>query len=268
MSKAEVQRIYQTSETQQSRPRDYIYDGTYTVSSVKDHVNLVNKAVAQPPKSYPIYENMFSSLHQYPSHVNAIHQSKVNYNLGLPRNTRETRVDVGGKDRYLYFKRALVPYHPTVVSQLIYGRRPQTKGKDQKLEKEPPTKTISIQTVFRESYAQTDPFSPDFVLAKDIDPEKQMPELLSLASLTFQNGLPVSIAELDMIERARAKREWEKTLPEVVDDESFERRLKMMEEMEIIEWQEREREIERLQKIRLDILQKVIEEREAEGEQE
>ena len=58
-------------------------------------------------------------------------------------------------------------------------------------------------------------------------------------------GLPAGVVELDMIERARAKREWELTLPVVTDRASFEKRLKMMEEMEMREWQDRETEIKR-----------------------
>lgn len=49
-----------------------------------------------------------------------------------------------------------------------------------------------------------------------------------------------------MIERARLKREWEKSLPKVTDDASFKRRLEMMEEMEMLEWKEREDEIKKL----------------------
>jgi hypothetical protein len=71
------------------------------------------------------------------------------------------------------------------------------------------------------------------------------PELLALATLTYSKGLPAGLAEVEMIERARIKRAWEATLPEVTDQESFERRLKMMEEMELKEWAERELEIQR-----------------------
>jgi hypothetical protein len=63
--------------------------------------------------------------------------------------------------------------------------------------------------------------------------------------LVYGSGLPVGMAELEMIERARQKREWEKSLPEVTDQESFEKRLRMMEEMELKEWKERELEIRR-----------------------
>ena len=62
------------------------------------------------------------------------------------------------------------------------------------------------------------------------------------------------MAELEMIERARANRAWESMLPHVVDEESFERRLKMMEEMELKEWQEREDEIRRYVLVSLQVL--------------
>ena len=65
-----------------------------------------------------------------------------------------------------------------------------------------------------------------------------------------------------MIERARVKRAWEATLPKVTDAESFERRVRMMEEMELKEWEEREKEIQRLQDARLEILKQVVRQRE------
>lgn len=94
---------------------------------------------------------------------------------------------------------------------------------------------------YSESEAQTDPYSPEYVLAPNAEP----PELIALSTLKFGAGLPAGMAELEMIERARTKRAWEAALPRVVDKESFNIRLKMMEEMELREWKEREEEINR-----------------------
>jgi len=58
-------------------------------------------------------------------------------------------------------------------------------------------------------------------------------------------GLPAGLAEVEMIERARAKRAWEATLPPLNDTSQLEKRRKMMDEMERQEWALREREIER-----------------------
>lgn len=48
-----------------------------------------------------------------------------------------------------------------------------------------------------------------------------------------------------MIERARAKRAWEATLPPLNDTSQLEKRKKMMDEMERKEWALREQEIEK-----------------------
>ena len=58
-------------------------------------------------------------------------------------------------------------------------------------------------------------------------------------------GLPAGLAEVEMIERARAKRAWEATLPPLGDMEQMEKRRKMTEEQERKEWAFREEEIEK-----------------------
>ena len=58
-------------------------------------------------------------------------------------------------------------------------------------------------------------------------------------------GLPAGLAEVEMIERARAKRAWEATLPPLNDTSQLDKRRKMMDEMERKEWALREAEIEK-----------------------
>ena len=101
------------------------------------------------------------------------------------------------------------------------------------------TKTIATQTDYRDGEAQTDPYTPEYV----VKPGTQ-PELLTLITLAYGRGLPVGLAEVEMIERARAKRAWEATLPPINDPSQWEKRLQMMTEMERKEWLFREREIE------------------------
>ncbi len=57
--------------------------------------------------------------------------------------------------------------------------------------------------------------------------------------------MPAGLAEVEMIERARAKREWEATLPPLNDVSQLEKRKRMMDEMERKEWMLREQEIEK-----------------------
>jgi hypothetical protein len=115
--------------------------------------------------------------------------------------------------------------------------------KQKELQNRPTTpfsRTIAIQTDYRDGEAQTDPYTPEYVVKPGCQPE-----LLTLATLAYGRGLPAGLAEVEMIERARAKRAWEKTLPPINDPSQWEKRLKMMTEMERNEWLLREREIEK-----------------------
>ena len=60
---------------------------------------------------------------------------------------------------------------------------------------EPKTKTAEVQTIFRESEAQTNPYTPEYIIDKD-----NVPEVLSIANLQFNKGLPASMAEMELIE--------------------------------------------------------------------
>nr|DBA34622.1 TPA: hypothetical protein GDO54_002168 [Pyxicephalus adspersus] len=166
------------------------------------------------------------------------------------------RAEVTGRSRYKYFERPLIPFSqqaPTnvllAVSRAEHSPRPER----------PPTplvRTVAIQTDYRDSEAQTDPYSPEFVVRPG-----SVPEILMLANLTWGPGLPAGLAEVEMIERAREKRAWEATLPPLNDSTQLEKRRKMMDEQERKEWAFREQEIEKLQKARLEVLKMLLQKR-------
>ena len=54
---------------------------------------------------------------------------------------------------------------------------------------------------YRESEAQTDPFTPEYVIEKE-----NAPEVLTIAHLKYGKGLPASMAEMELIEQMREKR--------------------------------------------------------------
>ncbi|NXG66865.1 CFA91 protein, partial [Hemiprocne comata] len=113
--------------------------------------------------------------------------------------------------------------------------------------------TLGTQTDYRDGETQTDPYSPQYVISSG-----SVPELLTLATLTWGRGLPAGLAEVEMIERAREKRAWEATLPAMDNASNIAKRRKMMEDMERKEWAFREQEIEKLQEVRLEILKKLL----------
>ena len=110
------------------------------------------------------------------------------------------------------------------------------------------TRTLATQTDYRDQESQTEPYSPDYTVAPG-----QNPEILSLAGLKYKRGLPAGVAEVTMIERARDKRRWEESLPPLNDPAQMHKRRLMMEQREKFEWQQRDREIEEIQKEKLEV---------------
>lgn len=102
---------------------------------------------------------------------------------------------------------------------------------------------------YRESEAQTDPFTPEYVIEKE-----NAPEVLTIAHLKYGKGLPASMAEMELIEQMREKRAFENALPPTSDEACFTLRRKLMEEQEFREWNKREEDIKRIQNERLNLL--------------
>jgi hypothetical protein len=160
--------------------------------------------------------------------------------IKIPAKNYDT-VDVDGQDRYKFFRRPIASFMNTIPSYVLLDTRIQEIERQRELSR-PATayaRTIAIQTDYRDGEAQTDPYTPEYV----VKPGTQ-PEILTLITLSYGRGLPAGLAEVEMIERARAKRAWEATLPPIDDPTQWDKRLKMMIEMERKEWLYREQEIE------------------------
>ena len=178
------------------------------------------------------------------------------------------RADVGavsGVNRYKYFKRPAVPFMHNVPPEVLLAPTskadPATSADDATAPGvEALTKTVGTQSKYRESEAQTLPYTPDYTVRPGDEPE-----ILTLAALSHGKGLPASKAEVEMIERARQKREFEASLPPITDEASFELRQRMMREQEEREMAFRVAEIDQLQAERLALLQAAIVERDQEN---
>jgi len=266
------------------RPYDYLYDTNYTVSCYKDHTKALARAQIHDVSIVPIFKNLFSTLAHYPPGYYVVKPHSLPKDLGHNRLVFNKDPQVTGVNRYKYFRRPIIPYVENMGGHIVYTKNKNNNDDKNKntegteniatevnntnnseavvVDDAPKLRTVGIQTLYRESETQTDPYSPEYI----IKPGSSPPEILALATLTYGAGLPVGLAEIEMIERARLKRAWEATLPKVVDKKSYQKRLKMMEAMELQEWKEREDEIERLQAERLNILTQVIKKREEENE--
>ncbi|XP_072901447.1 cilia- and flagella-associated protein 91 isoform X2 [Hemitrygon akajei] len=269
------------------RPHDYIYDPLYVLSSEKDHAKMTMKAFTSINrfKKIPEYNTMFSNLQHFPryflqlDHNNPVpkfidqrwrgYEEKrqdaikqlAKYDLSLKMQMQvPLDPDVCGRDRYKYFTRPIIPFVQQLpVNVILEMSKDDTLTNDEDFDfRTPSRQTVGVQTDYRDSETQTDPYSPEYVVRPG-----SAPELLTLAALKFGRGLPAGLAEVEMIERAREKRAWEASLPSLNDRWQLEKRKKMMEEIERNEWAFREQEIEKLQEIRLDVLKSLLNQREA-----
>ncbi|XP_012319352.2 cilia- and flagella-associated protein 91 isoform X1 [Aotus nancymaae] len=263
------------------------FNPLFIVSSEKDHTqaNIQATLIRSRLKKVPRFKTMFSNLIHYPRyslywsksdpvppfisrewkgheerHREALRQlTRTDTSFQMPREVYEDP-EVTGKNRYKYFERPFLPFFQQMPFSVVYAVSkaepytfPPTSTKQLSI---PSKSTVGTQTDYRDADVQTDPYSPEYVVYQD-----SIPELLTLATLTWGRGLPAGQAEVEMIERAREKRAWEATLPPLSDAFQYEKRRKMMNEMERKEWAFREQEIEKLQEIRLEVLKELLRKR-------
>ena len=153
--------------------------------------------------------------------------------------------------------------------------------------------TVGTQSDYRENDAQTMPYAPDYVIPANPSAKQRYlsalnhtrngePEILSLTHLEYGGidflrgrdvgpehlGLAYRVKQLEVehVERLRAKRAFEASLPPLDDIDQLPLRQRLMEEWEEAEWAERANEIERLQEERLDNIHRAIVERETRAE--
>mmetsp|Transcript_5552 Transcript_5552/g.15514 ORF Transcript_5552/g.15514 Transcript_5552/m.15514 type:complete len:520 (-) Transcript_5552:2338-3897(-) len=128
------------------------------------------------------------------------------------------------------------------------------------LEDEPLVRDAEVQTKFRESEAQTDPYTPAFTVDENAEP----PEVLMLAKLKAQDGLAVpSLHDIQMVEWAREKRRLEASMPPFTDEASLAMRKRIMELQEMQEFRLRAEELQRRAEDRVEALKQRIKDRDA-----
>uniref|UniRef100_A0A3Q3L386 Cilia- and flagella-associated protein 91 n=1 Tax=Labrus bergylta TaxID=56723 RepID=A0A3Q3L386_9LABR len=261
-------------------------DPVYTVSSEVDHARSSLK------RRVPEFGSMFSNLHHHPRYTFQLDSADPVPTFidrrwrGHTEQRREALQQLAGEDchvtgadRWKYFKRNfpqmffslcqskfnIFPSIPAVplccpmvyclFFHLLRGEFESTGLK--KAERQPTHCTVGVQTDYRESESQTDPYSPEYVVRPGTTPS----ELLRLAALTWGRGLPAGLAEVEMIQRARARRVWEASLPPLDDISQLDKRRRMMEGMEVEVWEFREGEIKKLQEARLAVLKDLVKQR-------
>jgi hypothetical protein len=168
--------------------------------------------------------------------------------------------DVSGTSRHKYFKQPIVPHLHAVAPEVLLAPTAKENPLMPSMENdEPLTKAVGVQTKYRDSEAQTAPYTPQFVVNEDAEE----PEVMMLDNLT---SLPVGLKEVTMIERAREKRAMNAALPPITDEASLDLRKRLMEQQELREFMIREEEFDAMREKRLEVLRKAIDERDASNE--
>ncbi|CAD7927328.1 unnamed protein product [Amoebophrya sp. A25] len=256
----------------ETRSLDHMYDPTFVSAAPVDHNKLTMKALSTNYERVPEAANYFSELKNYPRATLRPAKGKDNF---IPKYVDpswhpNTEADsaatmVHGADRFKYDRRPLVKMGAFASGpgpQLVMydmqrtGQTEYRRPTQQVLISDGPTRTVGTQSMYRESEAQTVPYTPDFVATTPA------PEILTLQNLTFDNGLPATLFEVKIIERTRQKRIFEQMLPPTTDEFSLAVRAQLLEQQEFKEWAERERQIVSLQERRLAMVKELIAERE------
>ena len=172
---------------------------------------------------------------------------------------------VSGARRNLHAYRPRVAHVDPVPAGVLFATT--ARGVDPTAEPTPEEseethRDAGVQTAYRESDAQTDPYTPAVVL----DPTKPPPEVLLLEGLKANNGLPAGFREVTMIELARRRRAFEAALPPPTDGTSVALRVRLMEQLESEEFAAREQEIDDFQEDRLKTLALALAERDRTNE--
>jgi hypothetical protein len=115
---------------------------------------------------------------------------------------------------------------------------------------------LSVYQLYRESEAQTNPYTPEYFLKDGDDPE-----VLMLKGLTHNSGLSAGSKEIEMIEHARLKKDLETNMLPFTDEACFHIRKRMMETQELREFKLREAEMEAQRDVRLSSLARTLQEK-------
>jgi hypothetical protein len=186
---------------------------------------------------------------------------------------------VSGSQRVKFHRRPVLPHlqaePPEVLLAPVFAAPPSPPAKRREAKSSTSssvaadvvdgnTRSVGIQTAYRDSEAQTDPYTPDYTVQKTAS--GLTPEIATLGGLNHARGqLPVGQAELELIERNRKKRAFEASLPPMTDEASFLLRKAMLETQETREWAYREAEIDAFHDQRIALLEQALAEREKEN---
>lgn len=246
---------YRSHTAAPSRVFDHLYDPLFTTSDQKnvykeDCIALMRSA---PIQVYPVFNSMFSELTHEERNCYAYQKNTLPSfpNISSNKSYWKRSVVVTGADRTKFFT------NPLSNIQTINIGLMAEENIESGSESEERYRTMAIQTMYRESSAQTKPFLPECFM-EQVD---EIPEVVHIADMIDSITYP-GLKEIEIIERSRKRRQWEMSLPPIIAPEEIASRVTALEAFEWEEWVAREKDINECQQARLKIVSDLIAKRE------
>ncbi|KAL9706417.1 hypothetical protein quinque_009935 [Culex quinquefasciatus] len=250
-----------------SRVFDHIYDPLFVASDRKDVCRANNAALSRsaPIGIFPVYQTMFSELPRMTRNHYVMHRNPLPYYPEVQVNSSKSAA-IPDVSRILGTERSKFFCHPTAgetgtILKMSGDSVEEFCHCDQSAE--PRVKDAASQTVYRESSAQTQPWMPTAVL-KDAD--FGTAEIVYVAEMLQHTQYP-GINEVEIVERARKKRNWEYALGSCDSADEWAQQKLTLQIFEWEEWVARERQIDRYQMLRLQLVAKIMGKRERDTRQ-
>ncbi|KAL9655122.1 hypothetical protein ABK040_008901 [Willaertia magna] len=237
------------------------------------------------------YDNMFSENNVHPSYAYRF-ATQTNYNpnyfppksfVQSGRNEPHVDTTVVGPDRYKFFHRPLIG-EPTgagvssivdekytfYVSEQKNNNNFVNSSMEEKIKefdiRKVETKDVGTQSLYRENETQTIPYFPEVkTKPSKTGDENELPEYMTMDDLFFEdgrNGGFIGEDDIKIVDRTRRRRFVESQLPKAcagLEEQEFQKRLKMLKDLEMTEFTEREEEIAKAQQRQLEHLRARLE---------
>lgn len=159
-------------------------------------------------------------------------------------------MNVSGSSRFKFFENPKSTYGQQTQCVPEYKLAPESETSISDRVLENTSRSIGIQTDYRDSETQTDPYSPVIEFEKIDKNEKT--ELLTLQQLTYGNGLPATDREIVRIIRAKERREESVLLPPIIDEETANIHKNFLVEQEKKDFKIREDELDEMIDVRIE----------------
>lgn len=154
--------------------------------------------------------------------------------------------EVSGKARYRFFYKSCSNF--LGLPNLKFA--PPACTTEEK-SNEPTSKTKGCQTDYRDSEAQTDPYSPSYIGPDDS-------EVLTLRNLVYKFGQTIQNSEVEILERRRERKMKEAQLPPITDERTLRIHQNFLHEQKQKDYEARENELDAIMQERLQAFESEI----------